>query len=261
MNVPTAGPVCFVAMPWSLVSQPSIQIGVLTARLKSAGIGAFGFYTNLEFAERIGLKTYEANGDFHNLCSDWYFSRALFGDFQPSDGRVGGFLEFARQWGIPQVGIAEMQNIRAQVEPFLQWCLRAVDWQSVRVVGFTTTMLQTVPSLALARQLKVSFPHLKILFGGAGCQGVMGEALHRNFPFIDGVVDGEADELIVTLVDQVLSASQPDELAGVRWRRADGRLTQAPHAPAVRLDEYPTPDFDDFFEQLADRSFSPSVQR
>lgn len=255
-----SGPVCFVAMPWSLVSQPSIQIGVLAARLKAAGIGASGFYANLEFAERIGLKTYEANGDFHNLCSDWYFSQALFGDFQPPGGLAGGFLEFARKCGIAEDGIAEMISIQSQVSPFLEWCLKAVDWRSIQVVGFTTTMLQTVPSLALARHLKASFSHLKILFGGAGCQGVMGEAMHRNFSFVDGVIDGEADELVVDLVSRILHGDDPRILAGVRWRYADGRETYTPHAPAVRLDEYPTPDFDDFFDQFAGRPFTSSVQ-
>lgn len=162
----------------------------------------------------------------------------------------------------PETGLAEMLRIRAEVAPFLQWCLGAMDWRSVRLVGFTTTMLQTVPSLALAKLLKESFPHLKILFGGAGCQGVMGEAMHRNFPFIDGIVDGEADELVTDLVDRIMSDDDgdPGQLAGVRWRHADGRVTHEPHAPAVSLDEYPTPDFDDFFTQLADHSFSSSVE-
>ena len=48
-------------------------------------------------------------------------------------------------------------------------------------------------SLCLARLLKERFPHLRIAFGGANCETVMGEELHRQYPFIDFVVSGEAD--------------------------------------------------------------------
>ncbi|NRQ36515.1 hypothetical protein HII36_32480 [Nonomuraea sp. NN258] len=63
------------------------------------------------------------------------------------------------------------------------------------VVGFTSTLMQNVAGLALARRLKRLRPGLRAVFGGANCDGPMGEALHRNHRFLDFVVRGEGEQV------------------------------------------------------------------
>lgn len=248
--------VVLVAMPWAQVDQPSLQLGILQARLRRAGISVASFYAHLRFAQQLGVGTYESYGCFHNLLADWAFAEALH---DPATSDPPRFYAFARAQGADEAQLAEARRIRAMVPAFLDWCLAAIDWGSVRVVGFTTTMLQPVPALALAARLRSAFPRLRIVFGGAGCSGVMGKALHRNFPFVDGVVDGEADETITPIVRTLLAREEPRGLPGLSWRHDDGTITSLPGRPTASLHDYPRPCYDDYFTQLAACDLSGSI--
>ncbi|WP_338865702.1 RiPP maturation radical SAM C-methyltransferase [Myxococcus stipitatus] len=259
-----ASPVVMVAMPWASVRQPSLQLGILCARLERAGIAARGLYANLEFAERLGLPTYEEYSSFHNFIADWLFSTLLFpgrdGDEHTGRTSTSQFYAFATKQGCSAEQLAEIRRLKDVVPNFIEWVLEAVDWAHVRVVGFSTTMLQPVASLALARLLKERHPHLKVLFGGAGCSGPMGRALHRNFIFVDGVVDGEADLTIAPLVQALLRDEDPTEIPGLLWRDAHGTCTRRPPQPVAELDDYPLPTYQDYFDQLQHRRFAPGIE-
>jgi len=238
--------VVLVAMPWATALQPSIQLGILTARLQRAGIATAGLYANLEFARLVGLTEYERYGTYDSLFSQWVFSEPLFGRFAPP-ATVGppDFCGFAADAGVPATQIDELRRVKACVPGFLDACLARFDWTRVRLVGLTTTLLQTLPALAFARLLKQAHPHLRIVLGGAGCHGAMGRAIHRNFDFVDGVVDGEADAIIAPLARAVLDGRTPDPVPGLLWR---GVPTAAPPA-LTDLDDYPSPAYDDYFAE------------
>lgn len=257
-----AAPVVLVTMPWASVRQPSLQLGILGARLAQAGIDARALYANLELAERIGLDTYEEYSSFHNIVSDWVFSGSLFPerDARENGAAVRRFHAFAAEEGCGPRQIAEIERIRREIPSFLGWAMEAIDWARVRVAGFTTTMMQPVPALALARALKARHPHLRILLGGAGCSGPMGRAIHRLFPFVDGVVDGEADLTIAPLVQALLRGEEPRGIAGLSWRDQSGACAEHAPAPTSSLDDYPAPMYDDYFEQLEGRSYAASIE-
>jgi len=240
-----------VVMPWAQIDQPSLQAGLLCARLKAAGLDAATWYANLDFARAIGWSRYEEFCSFHNFCADWPFSEPLFGDFPPPSG--GSFLEFAASSGIGPAQRERLITLKDAVAAELVCGLERVDWANVKVAGFTTTMLQPLPALAFAKLLSERFPHLRILFGGAGCHGEMGAAMHRNFPFIDGVVDGEADATIVPLLRRLLEGDDPRDIPGLIWRARDGTVQSTPVSPIADLASYPDPDYSDFFAQSAEK--------
>jgi ribosomal peptide maturation radical SAM protein 1 len=256
--------VVMVAMPWASVRQPSLQLGILCALLDRAGIPTRGLYANLEFAERIGLSTYEAYGSFHNFIADWLFSDILFPErcsqARTEEITASEFYAFAVKQGCSTDQLVEMQHLKGMVPAFIEWVCDSLNWKNVRVVGFSTTMLQPVASLALARVLKERHPHLKILFGGAGCSGAMGRALHRNFTFVDGVVDGEADLTIVPLISALLRGDEPSETPGLLWRATSGMCSQCPPQPVASLADYPVPLYRDYFEQLQQRHFGTDLE-
>jgi ribosomal peptide maturation radical SAM protein 1 len=217
--------------------------------LQREGIRTRCFYPNLEFAREVGPVRYERYGTYDSCFSQWVFSQSLFGRFEPP-ASVGppDFLEFARQQGVGPAQLDELLRVSELVPRFFDWCLDAVAWDQVRVVGFTTTLLQTVPSLALAKHLKERYPHLQVLLGGAGCHGIMGKAVHRNFPFVDGVVDGEADLTIGPIVNALLAGREPAGIPGLTWRGAAGVSSTEPSEPCG-LGDYPVPVYDDYFTQ------------
>lgn len=73
-------PVALVNMPFSYSKYPSIQLGTLTALLKSKGIGVECHYLNVRFAHKIGVPLYESICEKRALFGEWLFSYLLFRD-------------------------------------------------------------------------------------------------------------------------------------------------------------------------------------
>jgi hypothetical protein len=67
------------------------------------------------------------------------------------------------------------------VPSFLDRYTEALAAATPAVIGFTTGAQQTVASLALARRLKACLPALRVVFGGANCQGEMARRCTEPF--------------------------------------------------------------------------------
>ena len=149
---------------------------------------------------------------------------------------------------------------REQVDGFLEWCREDILRARPRVVGFTSTFQQHVASLALARLVKEAVPEVRIVFGGANCEGVMGAETVRQFPFVDAIVAGEGDIVFPELAQRLLDGKSILGLAGVRTRQgieaefASGRFASGPMVHD--LDALPYPDYADYFEQFAASRFA-----
>ncbi|MEW6734910.1 MAG: RiPP maturation radical SAM C-methyltransferase [Acidobacteriota bacterium] len=252
--------VILVCMPWATVQQPSIQLGLLTAQLRTARISVKSFYPNLKLSEDIGLDQYEKYGQYDTIFGKWVFSETVFGSFNPPSPESIDFFTFARRRGVSDRQLQELTQVKQLVWNLLEWCVASVNWQKTKIVGFTTTLLQTMPALALAKTLKTCFPHLKIIFGGASCQAVMGRALHRNFPFIDGVVDGEGEPIIVSLIKQLLDGQDNIKLPGLHWRSQTGEVFYGGAPRLANMQEYISPEYEDYFLQKSRRPSSDQIK-
>ena len=111
------------------------------------------------------------------------------------------------------------------------------------------------------------------LLGGANCETVMGRATHRAFPWVDFLVSGEAEELIVPLVRAIFRDGRQADPASLpegvfaplhrsrgypRW--PGGGPDDAPRATVRSLDRLPVPDFGDFFRALEKSPFRSRVR-
>ena len=72
--------VALVTMPFTYSKFPSIQLGTLSALLKSQGIGVKTHHLNLLFAHKIGIPLYEILCEKRGLIGEWLFSSILFRD-------------------------------------------------------------------------------------------------------------------------------------------------------------------------------------
>ncbi len=246
--------VALVTMPFSYSKFPSIQLGTLSALLKSQGIGARTYHGNLQFAHRIGVPLYEILCEKRGLLGEWLFSALLFRDnpkrqeypqvFQPV------FEETAREAGC---SVGFLKDIAATIAPqFLTSLLTQVDWGQYQVVGFTSTFDQNVASLSLAKLIKDIYPDVRIVFGGANFDGEMGLEHFRAFPWIDYVVVGEGEHVFPTLVKQILLDDSAAPPPGVAYRQ-DGQIRLAPNEKLVTgFQQLPPPDYDDYFSELQD---------
>lgn len=255
-------------MPWQALYLPSIQLGTVQAILERTGIRTElrSFY--LEFmercrretagrpaAERISLDDYELVANKHSFqgLGDWIFAVP---PFPHAPGQDGQYLDLLRGKGVDEGIIAKAVVMRELVPAFLEQCASALLALGPHVVGFTSSFSQNVPSLVLAKLLKERHPSLAIMFGGANCDGPMGAALHRAFPWVDVVVRGEAERILPEVVKDLLASGPLRPQPGLCYRTPDGpvAIPQDAQAP-LPMEEVPTPMYDEYFERLTETSF------
>jgi len=256
-----------IAMPWQVLQLPSIQLGTLQPLLEEAGIRTDVRSFKLDFMEhcrvasqrRIDLSDYEAVAVDHYWVGlgDWIFAVPPFSDGEESDA---AYLEHLRRQRVPERDIGNALAMRKLVPAFLEACVADVVSAGPRIVGFTSTFSQTVPSLVLAKMLKQSDPSLTIVFGGANCDGPMGAALLRAFTWVDVVVRGEAESIVVDLMRELLAGGPPRPRPGLCYREGGEVvvLDQARGAE-VEMDRLPIPRYDEYFERLTKTGFAAEI--
>lgn len=263
--------VMLVAMPWALLNRPSIQLGVLQSVLEEAGVATQVRSLYLDFMEHLASRTArlaEAErltpDDYGKIAAqyfigDWVFAVPPFKKPSASDEEYFAYL---RREGVAEELIAAAKRARRLVPEFLDACAGELLAARPSVVGFTTTFGQNVPSLVLSKLLKQRDPSLKIVFGGANCDGPMGAALHRAFPWVDVVVRGEGERVVAQLMLDLLGGGKVRRQPGLCLREARRRVVveQTP-AAAASLGETPFPVYDEYFARIEKVSFGPEVLR
>jgi ribosomal peptide maturation radical SAM protein 1 len=252
--------VILVAMPWAKITYPSIQLGILKGLMGRAGLACTPMSLNLSFFEylaarpqsdRLSLEQYDYIGEASGLgLGEWIFASAAKG-YADAD-RDAAYRQFVAS-NKPEHGILEKaERARELVPGFLDVCAENILAEHPRVVGFTSTFSQTFSSLALAKQLKDQAPALRIVFGGANCDGSMGKRLHALYPWIDVVVRGESERIVPRLFRELVAGDAISSQPGLCIRE-HGEITATiePERGGVNMDESPLPDYDEYFQRLA----------
>ncbi len=235
-------------MPFGALERPALGLSLLKPGLERQGFPCDVSYLTTAFAEFIGLEEYlwvQSEVPYTAFPGDWAFTSSLYGARPGADRR---YLDEVLRgtWQFDDESIARVLRIRAYCEPFLDHCLRSIDWAAYDVVGFTSTFEQNIASLALAKRVKRAVPRIVVVFGGANWEDEMGRTLHASFPFVDYVCSGEADLSFPALVAALAEGSDPADVPGIVFRR-NGRSV-ATGAPALLrdLDVLPVADFSDY---------------
>ena len=261
--------VTLIVMPWYPLALPSIHAGTLTAILRQAGIATETHSFTLAFmdhcvretagrpaAERLAVPDYKAMSERQPGLGvrEWIFAVPPFCDAPAEDE---AYLAYLRQQKVEEAEIAKVCAMRALVPGFLEGCVESVLASGPRVVVFAATwpFSMSVPGLVLARMLKARDASLSIVFLGTECDGPMGAALHRAFPWVDVVVRGEAEPVVVDLIKDLFAGGPIRPVPGLCYREG-GRSIAVPQSSGVApLDEIPTPEYDEYFERLEKTSF------
>jgi ribosomal peptide maturation radical SAM protein 1 len=260
--------VILIAMPWASVTYPSIQLGILKSLLDRSQISCASMSLNLSFfeylaaqrdAEPMSLEQYHYIGEATGLgLREWIFASAA-GSFSDAP-RDDAYREFARRQN-PTQGVLEIaERTRELVPAFLDSCAEKILAAHPRVVGFTSTFSQTFPSLALAKRLKEQAPDLRVVFGGANCDGPMGKTLHALYPCIDVVVRGESERVAPRLFRELIDGDEISNQSGLCIRE-NGEVTAVVDIASggVAMDETPLPDYDEYFQRMANSPVSDDI--
>jgi ribosomal peptide maturation radical SAM protein 1 len=227
-------------MPFAPRQHPSIGLSLLKAALSRARDSEIRYFT-LDFAAVIGGPAYDriANSATRTLAGEWVFSE-----------RARTCAELCADGALARCAVAA----RREAGRFLDRAATELLALRPRIVGFSSTFAQHAACLSLARRLKERDPQLCVIFGGANCEGIMGAETLRQFSFVDAVVSGEADAIIVELIERLLHGKPVDHFQGV-YTHANLAATANDGYSTVQamsdLDALPYPDYTDYFRQSA----------
>ena len=280
--------IALVNMPFFSISRPSLGLSLLTGWLKRIGFDADIHYLNLLAASIVGYDVYSylEEQPRGRLGLEWVFMETLWGTDHELDWKFIDYITDHQSMDREDPYLQRLTECRGNADRFIETAIKNIPWGSYRIVGFSSIFQQQMASLSLARRLKQLYPDLYIVFGGANCEGVMGAALLKSFPFIDGICLGEGDISFPQLVQQLLRDKQPKHIPGILERRdlcggarrnnlpilqpANGgpspstqhdcgshdsqpsvqaRATYLTSAPPATMEELPYPNFDDYFAQ------------
>ena len=265
----TGAAVSIVSMPFKDLRHAPIQLGILQRCLERAGISARSHSFELAFMDHLHTKTigsepltigqYQriATEEFQVQLGDWIFKVPPYAE-SPSEDKE--YLAHIRSRGVSEKTISAALRMRSLVPEFLEAAADELLAGTPRVVGFSTVFQQNIASLVLAKILKARNPSLKIVFGGGNCDAQMGQTIHESFPWVDFVIRGEGERVLVEVVRDVLEDRSIRPHPGLCYR-VDGLSIAVPQKgePQVPMDEVPTPIYDDYFERLARTPLRPEL--
>ena len=245
--------VLLVNMPYAGIKHPSLALGVLHALLEGAGVSVRSYYANLDFAGTYS----EHVGGLHILAANnTYFRETLCRSaFFPDEPKITDICAALSLSASSQL----QKNFEILSEcstEFITETARRIVAAAPAVVGCTSLLAQHLPSLLLLKKIKEAAPEITTLLGGAGLDSEMGVTNHRLFSFVDYIVSGDADGVIVPLCRDLLrnktATRHVASMAGVLTPQH--RLTGYP-SPAERLffddlDSLPPPNYEDYFSLL-----------
>ena len=247
-------------MPFLPVVMPSLGVSMLKAMLARHGIEADVFYGSLLLYKHFATSSdaREAFVDYSLLAStsntgDIFFASAFWQENGPSPDMVDEYL--FKSTAITPPGMVResafyrLQRQQERAQDFLEITFAARDWSQYKIVGFSSTFAQQIASLWLARRIKAAYPEVTIVFGGANCDGEMGHAIMKTFPFIDHVIQGEADYAFPHYAERILAEQEIKDIPGIILRAADGNIAAMPPSPIRNMDDLAEPDFQDYFAQ------------
>lgn len=268
--------ICLVCMPDAPLALPPIGLGLLNAILGNAGFAVKTLYPNLWFTDMVGLDRLRIvrRTRVEDLAVEWLFSGAAFRE----DARLSdAYLEklVARNSALRRHDeddiVETFHALRRDAEKFVDIAAERVLEHQPRIVGCTSTFRQHVGSLALLRRIRELAPEIVTMMGGANCETVMGRATHRAFPWVDYVVSGEADDVIVPLCRaifrdgrEIAAEDLPEGVFGPLHRIAGYPVSTegdgVPRATLASMVGSPIPNYDDYFDELGTVSFRDRIE-
>lgn len=259
-------PLVLVAMPWPPIYSPYLAISTLAACAKKARddrpIEQHHLY--LDWYATLLTEYGEFTSDLYSMIAESGAYSGV-GDFIFAPGHVMPDSEIVAQY-LEDVPLA--RDI-PDLDGLLRIARRFVAEHAARMatttppgafVGLSSTFSQTVPSIALAEALKKLRPDITLCFGGSNMSAPRADVLLRNYRFIDHVVFGEGETSLVELLRAHDAGGPCRNIPGV-VNRQGGAGSLASHAPSfTQLDDWPPPDFDPYFEQLANTGVDTVVE-
>jgi ribosomal peptide maturation radical SAM protein 1 len=254
--------ILIVVPPFAHAGFPALGPSLLKAQCLRQGLGASVLYSNLELAARIGYERYNqiALAFDQDLVGERIFRAAAFPaelagqdqtsfatDFNEVQELPAMAEEMAERFFSPgaQVERSAVAACVEQVEPFLDAVVTRILDSGARIIGFSSVFQQTLASIAIARRLG----DLTTVLGGVNASQPGASAMAEVTGAFDHIFSGEADMTFAGFCRDLLKDG----------KLPDRKVIEC--APLPDPEQTPPPDFDDYFEQVAELDLQPRLRQ
>lgn len=239
--------IVIVVPPFADAAWPALGPSLLAEGCRQHGMSATVYYANMRLAARIGYERYEqlSLASSLELPGEALFAAWAF-DGEPSTSHTQAIMtrlyagRNAMASGLDaELTLADALDVATYLGPFLDECVTGILQLEASVVGFSSVFQQTLSSLALARRLKAQRPDILTVVGGSNASQPMGDAIAGMTDVFDVIFSGEADFAFPAFCRRYLSGDE----------RPERRVVEC--EAVTDMDRVETPNYDDYFEQLA----------
>lgn len=246
--------ILLISMPFASAQFASMGLSSLRPVLEQEGMTCDILYQNLAFRNFVNdPKSYDDLTDQY-LIGEWIFGRALFGDTWADSQRgslenITSAIKAKTGMSPPKKLINVILNYRQAASAFIDQCMAEVEWDKYEVIGFTSVFDQQIASLALAQRIKNNYPSKVIVFGGANCQGRMGQAIMEHFSFVDWVISGDGEQSFLQAIKCFFNGETLEGIRGLTYRKNNSIVDQGSDK-VMDLNKLPYPDFTNYFDAI-----------
>ncbi len=272
-----------VALPWQRYDTTAIQLGGLQSFIKNAGyqVDTRHFYKDLidYISPDVYMKLFEA------YMGECVFAALLYPDrYKKIKKSVLGIVDFEVQsvqtsetFRHPQLNSnlskAEREQMSRSAKKitisdsessfdfdalvktlnlFLNDVFLSVNWKQYRLIGFTTSHQQLVPTVLLSKMIKKAYPGIPIVIGGALMTQGIPRAVMEIYPSFDYIVSGEGELTLLELLQFLTGTNNAITVGGIKglyWKKENKTeiIFNGDRSPMRDLDVLPIPDYDDYF--------------
>ncbi len=247
-------------MPFAPADRPSLAVGLLQAALHQHQVECESKYFNLTMQGLLGTETY-AYLSHHApplvMAGQWAFSQVMYGQQHSCWDSFQAEVLDNPKWGMETQMRQPLPDLVAAAPLLVRLAYESNDWSRFDLVGFSCSFEQTMPSLCLAQLIRKHHPDVLLAAGGANFEQAMGRPYVEQYEFLDFVSTGEADrsfpQLCCNLRDLKEGRTSTLQVPPGFVYRHEGevRETARTDGEPVRLDDLPTPSYEDFFRVAA----------
>lgn len=239
--------VLLVLPPFAGIDRPSIGLHTLQAVARAAGQEVSVLYANVLFAALIGEDQYErlCYAPTPLLLGEKCFSELAYGKRAGTPQTLSG--SFRTALNLPELpSEEEFCQVRELAAIFVDALTTEIVNCDFLVVGATTTFEQTAAAVSILNAVKRKCSRTITIIGGANCEGEMAIGIRQLTTCIDTVFSGESEKTFVDYLSQIPFVEVPPIVIG---------------APCNDLNSLPTPDYAEYYRQIAEVTAIPTVKR
>ncbi len=245
-------------MPWAPVHEPSLALGILKQCLINANYRAQSFHLSADLLRWVSAETYQFVADSWAV-NEFLFTGEISGSSEPDTNQLN-MLEYlcdryvessrSKKYTSRESLLSLFLDLREKIIPrYLDVCADRILNASPSIIGFSCMFDQTMASLALANRIKNIEPSIQVVLGGYALYGEPGKSVSQAFPWVDKIVIGDGEEVIVEIASQTRRNSENDT-----------STQQIVNSRPVSMDSVPTPNYDDWFNDISDLHSKHSIE-